>query len=116
MVLISLCTQTTKFLSGHNQIIGGIVITNRDDIRDHLKHIQMSVGAVPSPFDCWLCLLGVKTLSLRMEKCCDNALKIAQFLSEHSAIQVVKYPGLESHPEHEIAKKTNEEVWFNDYF
>ncbi|MFP6745056.1 MAG: aminotransferase class I/II-fold pyridoxal phosphate-dependent enzyme, partial [Alphaproteobacteria bacterium] len=70
---------TTKYLSGHNQIIGGIVVTNRDDIRDQLKFIQKTIGAVSSPFDCWLTLLGLKTLSLRMERHSSNAQQVAEF-------------------------------------
>jgi len=95
---------TTKYLSGHNQIIGGIVITNREDIRDQLKFLQKSVGAVSSPFDCWLTLLGVKTLHLRMERHAANAQRVAEFLEAHDKIARVIYPGLESHAQHDIAK------------
>ena len=95
---------TTKYLSGHNQIIGGIVVTNRDDIRDQLKFIQKTIGAVSSPFDCWLTLLGLKTLSLRMERHSANAQQVAEFLEAHPKVAKVIYPGLESHPQHAIAK------------
>ena len=95
---------TTKYLSGHNQIIGGIVITNRDDIRDQLKFLQKSVGAVSSPFDCWLTLLGVKTLALRMERHAANAQRVAEFLEAHEKVARVIYPGLDSHDQQEIAK------------
>ena len=95
---------TTKYLSGHNQIIGGIVITNREDIRDQLKFLQKSVGAVSSPFDCWLTLLGVKTLHLRMERHAANAQRVAEFLEAHPKVARVIYPGLASHAQHEIAK------------
>ena len=95
---------TTKYLSGHNQIIGGIIVTNRDDIRDQLKFLQKSVGAVSSPFDCWLTLLGVKTLHLRMERHAANAQRVAEFLEAHPKIARVIYPGLASHAQHEIAK------------
>ncbi len=95
---------TTKYLSGHNQIIGGIVITNREDIRDQLKFIQKTIGAVSSPFDCWLTLLGLKTLSLRMERQSSNAQQVAEFLEAHDKVSNVIYPGLESHPQHDIAK------------
>ena len=95
---------TTKYLSGHNQIIGGIVITNREDIRDQLKFLQKSVGAVSSPFDCWLTLLGVKTLHLRMERHAANAQRVAEFLEAHDKVARVIYPGLESHAQHNIAK------------
>jgi len=94
---------TTKYLSGHNQIIGGIVITNDESMYEKLKFVQKTVGAVPSPFDCWLTLLGIKTLSLRMERHCQNALAVAEFLEAHSKVEKVTYPGLKSHPQHHIA-------------
>ena len=96
---------TTKYLSGHNQIIGGVLITNDDELNEKFKFIQKSVGAVPSPFDCWLTLLGIKTLSVRMQRHCDNAQVIAQFLEDHHQIEKVTYPGLPSHPQYEIAKE-----------
>ena len=95
---------TTKYLSGHNQIIGGAVITNRDDIFDELKFIQKTIGAVPSPFDCWLTLMGLKTLHLRMARHAESAQKIAEFLEGHAKVARVVYPGLASHPQHAIAK------------
>lgn len=95
---------TTKYLSGHNQIIGGIVVTDREDVRDRLKFLQKSVGAVSSPFDCWLTLLGVKTLHLRMERHAANAGKVAEFLEAHDKVARVAYPGLASHPQHDVAK------------
>ncbi len=95
---------TTKYLSGHNQLIGGIVITNRKDILEEMKFVQKTIGAVPSPFDCWLTLLGVKTLHLRMEKHACNAQAVAEFLEAHAKVEKVNYPGLPSHPQHEIAK------------
>jgi len=96
---------TTKYLSGHNQIIGGVLITNDESLDERFKYIQKSVGAVPSPFDCWLTLLGLKTLSLRMQRHCDNALEIASYLEAHDKIATVTYPGLPSHPQHTIAKE-----------
>jgi cystathionine gamma-lyase len=96
---------TTKYLSGHNQIIGGAVVVQSDELRDHLKFIQKSVGAVPSPFDCWLTMLGIKTLSIRMERHSENALKVARFLEEHEKVAWVRYPGLKSHPQHEVAAR-----------
>jgi cystathionine beta-lyase/cystathionine gamma-synthase len=96
---------TTKYLSGHNQIIGGAVITNREDLFEQLKFVQKSVGAVSSPFDCWLTLLGIKTLPLRMDKHSANGMQVAHFLEGHSKIQKVIYPGLASHPQHEIAAR-----------
>jgi cystathionine gamma-lyase len=95
---------TTKYLSGHNQLIGGIVITDRQDIFDSLKFVQKTVGAVPSPFDCWLTLLGLKTLHLRMERHAANAQRVAEFLEAHPQVARVSYPGLPSHPQHDIAK------------
>lgn len=95
---------TTKYLSGHNQIIGGIVVTDREDVRDRLKFLQKSVGAVSSPFDCWLTLLGVKTLHLRMERHAANAGKVAEFLEAHDKVARVAYPGLASHPQHGVAR------------
>ena len=96
---------TTKYLSGHNQIIGGVLITNDEKLNEKFKFIQKSVGAVPSPFDCWLTLLGIKTLSVRMNRHCENAQAIAEFLEAHSKVKRVTYPGLPSHPQYDIAKK-----------
>jgi cystathionine gamma-lyase len=96
---------TTKYLSGHNQLIGGVVITNDDDIFQKVKFIQKSVGAVPSPFDCWLTLLGIKTLHVRMERHCANGMAVAKFLEEHPKVARVSYPGLPSHPQHDIARR-----------
>ena len=95
---------TTKYLSGHNQIIGGVLITNDNELSEKFKFIQKTVGAVPSPFDCWLTLLGIKTLSLRMSRHCENAQAIAEFLEAHSKVERVTYPGLASHPQYAIAK------------
>ena len=95
---------TTKYLSGHNQIIGGALITNNEELAEKFKFIQKSVGAVPSPFDCWLTLTGIKTLSIRMKRHCENALSIAEFLENHPSVEKVTYPGLSSHPQHDIAK------------
>lgn len=96
---------TTKYLSGHNQLIGGVVITNREDLFDQLKFVQKTIGAVPSPFDCWLTILGIKTLDLRMKKHDSNAQTVAEYLEAHPKILSVTYPGLPSHPAHETAKK-----------
>ena len=96
---------TTKYLSGHNLIIGGAIITDNKEIHDHMKFIQKSIGAVPSPFDSWLTLVGLKTLSLRMDRHCSNAMEIAVFLEGHEKVESVTYPGLESHPQHSIAKE-----------
>ncbi len=95
---------TTKYLSGHNQIIGGALITNRDDIAEEMRFIQKTIGAVPSPFDCWLTMLGIKTLSLRMQRHAASAQKVAEFLEAHPKVQRVTYPGLPSHPQYAVAK------------
>jgi cystathionine gamma-lyase len=95
---------TTKYLSGHNQLIGGLVVTNRKDIYDEMKFIQKTIGAVPSPFDCWLTLLGVKTLHLRMQRHAASAQRVAEYLESHPKVARVTYPGLPSHPQYEIAK------------
>ena len=96
---------TTKYLSGHNQLIGGVVITTREDLFDQLKFVQKSIGAVPGPFDCWLTILGIKTLDLRMKKHDSNAQTVAEYLEAHPKVLSVTYPGLPSHPAHETAKK-----------
>ena len=96
---------TTKYLSGHNQLIGGVVITNREDLFDQLKFVQKSIGAVPGPFDCWLTMRGLKTLAVRMREHERNATRLAQWLEEHDQVERVIYPGLPSHPHHELAKK-----------
>ena len=96
---------TTKYLSGHNQIIGGVLITNSEELAEKIKFIQKTVGAVPSPFDCWLTLMGIKTLSLRVDRHCENAQAIAEFLESHSKVERVTYPGLKSHPQHDIANE-----------
>ncbi len=96
---------TTKYLSGHNQIIGGSIHTNNEEIFDKMKFIQKTIGAVPSPFDCWLTTLGLRTLHLRMQRHNENAQQIAEFLENHPKVSRVSYPGLKSHPGHEIAKQ-----------
>jgi cystathionine beta-lyase/cystathionine gamma-synthase len=95
----------TKYISGHNQIIGGAVLTNDEDTFNQLKFFQKSIGAVSSPFDCWLTLLGIKTLPLRMAKHSENGMAVAKFLEDHPKVDRVSYPGLPSHPQHEIAKR-----------
>jgi len=96
---------TTKYLSGHNQLIGGVMITNREELFNEMKFIQKTIGAVPAPFDCWLTLLGLKTLHLRMARHAENAQKVAEFLEAHPKVEKVTYPGLPSHPKHDVAKK-----------
>jgi len=96
---------TTKYLGGHADILGGAVVTRRDDLHEKLKFAQNALGAVPSPFDCWLVLRGVKTLAVRIERHCDNAEALAKFLAEHRKIERVLYPGLVGHPGHGMAKR-----------
>jgi len=96
---------TTKYLSGHNQLIGGVVITNREDLFEQLKFVQKTIGAVPGPFDCWLTILGVKTLDLRMKKHAANAQAVAEYLEAHPKVSTVTFPGLPSHPMHKVAKE-----------
>src|SRR5438128_2947433 len=94
---------TTKYLGGHSDVIGGFVATNDPTIAERLYFLQKSLGAVPGPFDCWLVLRGVKTLAVRMRQHCENARTVVAFLEQHDAVERVLYPGLESHPGHEIA-------------
>ena len=96
---------TTKYITGHSQLIGGILITNREDLANKLKFAQKTIGAIPSPFDCWLTLLGVKTLDVRMKKHEENAIKVAEFLNNHPKISSLTYPGLSSHPMYHVAKE-----------
>jgi cystathionine gamma-lyase len=99
---------TTKYLSGHNLIIGGMQLTNDAALHERFKFCQKAVGAVPSPFDCWLTMEGLKTLSLRMARHSHNAMRVAQFLEAHPKVQMVTYPGLESHPMHDVAARQME--------
>ena len=95
---------TTKYLGGHSDVTGGAVVTKADDaFFQKIKLIQTSGGAVPSPFDCWLVLRGVRTLPYRMRAHSENAARVASFLSRHPAVDAVHYPGLEDHPGHQIA-------------
>ena len=94
---------TTKYLGGHSDVIGGFVATNDDAIGERLRFLQKSLGAVPGPFDAWLVLRGIKTLAVRMRQHCENARAIAAFLDGHPAVERVLYPGLASHPGHEVA-------------
>lgn len=95
----------TKYLGGHSDVVHGCVITSNKEIADKLRFIQNAAGAVPGPMDCFLILRGIKTLHLRVQRSCENAEKIAQFLVAHPKVSKVYYPGLENHPNHEIAKK-----------
>jgi cystathionine beta-lyase/cystathionine gamma-synthase len=95
---------TTKYISGHSDVVGGAVICRDPDIHAFIFEYIKTTGACPSPFDCWLSLRGLKTLAVRMKAHCENALAIAKFLESHPMVERVNYPGLESHPDHEIAK------------
>ncbi|MBV9621038.1 MAG: PLP-dependent transferase [Gammaproteobacteria bacterium] len=97
---------TTKFLNGHSDSIGGAAVLREDAaLAERLAYLQNALGAVPGPFDSFLTLRGIKTLALRMERHCANALAIAQFLEGHPAIERVYYPGLPSHPQHALARR-----------
>jgi cystathionine beta-lyase/cystathionine gamma-synthase len=96
---------TTKYLGGHSDVIGGFAATNDPTVAERLYFLQKSLGAVPGPFDCWLVLRGVKTLALRMEKHCENAMAIAVWLQRRGGVEHVYYPGLPSHPGHAIAAR-----------
>jgi cystathionine gamma-lyase len=96
----------TKYLNGHSDIIGGIAVAGSNtELADRLAFLQNAVGGVPSPFDSFLALRGLKTLHLRMQKHCDNAQELATWLEGHSSVERVIYPGLNSHPQHELAKR-----------
>ena len=95
----------TKYINGHSDVIGGAVITNDDELAEQFQFLQFAAGAVQSPFDCYLANRGIKTLELRMHRHQENALKIAAFLESHKKVDRVLYPGLPSHPNHELASQ-----------
>jgi cystathionine gamma-lyase len=94
---------TTKYINGHSDVVGGAALTSDDAIWEALKFYQNAAGGVPSPFDAWLTLRGVKTLAVRMRQHCENAMQVARFLEGHPSVRRVYYPGLESHPDHALA-------------
>jgi cystathionine beta-lyase/cystathionine gamma-synthase len=96
---------TTKYLGGHSDVVGGIIVTNNEEISEKIKFAQNAMGAVPGPFDCWLVLRSTKTLALRMKQHNENAIQIAKFLAKHSKIEKVYYPGLETHSQYQLAKR-----------
>lgn len=96
---------STKYLGGHSDVVGGVLAMNDKAIYDELKFLQNAVGAVPGPLDCFLVLRGIKTLGIRMERHSANAMQIAQFLEDQGAVKQVLYPGLESHPQYDLAKR-----------
>ena len=95
----------TKYLAGHSDVVMGAIVLNSKEVYDQLRFIQNACGAVPGPQDCFLVLRGIKTLHLRMERHCQNAQSVAHFLSSHPKVEKVYWPGLEEHPNHQIAKK-----------
>ena len=95
----------TKYLNGHSDIIGGIVVCGNEELTEPLRFLQNAVGAIASPFDCFLALRGLKTLGIRMERHTENATIIAQWLDRHPKIERVIYPGLPSHPQHYLARR-----------
>jgi cystathionine beta-lyase/cystathionine gamma-synthase len=94
---------TTKYLNGHSDMVGGLVITDREDLAERIGFLQNASGAVPGPMDCWLALRGTKTLPLRMRQHDANGRRIAEWLTTQPAVKKVYYPGLPSHPQHELA-------------
>lgn len=96
---------TTKYLNGHSDMVGGALLTSRDDLAERIAFLQNAAGGVPGPFDCWLALRGVKTLPLRMRAHCDNAMQLARWLDGRKDVTRVYYPGLPEHPQHELAKR-----------
>ena len=97
---------TTKYLNGHSDVVGGVVVAGQEgEVADQLTFLQNAIGSVAGPFDSFLALRGVKTLALRMERHCSNAMAIAQRLAAHPGVKQVIYPGLASHPQHELAKR-----------
>jgi cystathionine gamma-synthase len=94
---------TTKYLGGHSDVVGGALITAEDGIAEQIAYTQNATGAVPGPFDAWLTLRGIKTLAVRMDRHCANAMRIAEMLVDHPAVAQVFYPGLPTHPGHKTA-------------
>jgi cystathionine gamma-lyase len=96
---------TTKYINGHSDVIGGAVVLNNEEVYESIKFYENAAGGVPSPFDAWLTLRGIKTLAVRMRQHEENARLVARFLEEHPRVEKVYYPGLPSHPDHELAKR-----------
>jgi len=96
---------TTKYLGGHSDVVGGALVTSDAELGEQLAYHQNAMGSVAGPFDAWLVLRGIKTLAVRMDRHCDNAERIVGYLSEHKKVASVLYPGLDTHPGHEIAAK-----------
>ncbi|MFN2137715.1 MAG: cystathionine gamma-synthase [Candidatus Promineifilaceae bacterium] len=96
---------TTKYIGGHSDAVGGAVVLNDPEIYERLKYLQNAIGAVPGPLDCFLLLRGIRTLALRMAQHSANGEQLALFLAKHPAVRELYYPGLESHPQHELARR-----------
>ena len=96
---------STKYLGGHSDVVGGFVAVDDAELADEVRFLQNAMGAVPSPFDCYLVLRGVKTLAVRMDRHCANARAVVQMLREHDAVSEVLYPGLADHPGHDVARR-----------
>ena len=96
---------TTKFLNGHSDSVGGVVVSNSDEFATQIGFLQNAVGAILSPFDSWLVLRGVKTLAVRMRQHEENGVAMASYLANHRKVKKVYYPGLPDHPQHELAKR-----------
>jgi cystathionine beta-lyase/cystathionine gamma-synthase len=96
---------TTKFLNGHSDGLGGVVVCTAEDQAEQLAFIQKAAGAIMSPFECWLVLRGVKTLAVRMQRHDENGRRVAAYLAAHKRVKAVFYPGLPNHPQHQLAKK-----------
>ena len=101
---------STKYIGGHSDVLGGAIVTRDDELASQLYFIQKSGGAVPSPFDCWLLLRSTKTLALRVKKASENALLLAQMLDDHPSVLHTIYPGLQNHPQHQLAKRQQKEA------
>jgi cystathionine beta-lyase/cystathionine gamma-synthase len=95
----------TKYLNGHSDVVMGAVVTSNDELFKQLHYLQNAVGAIPGPQDCFLVLRGIKTLHLRVQRACDNAKQIVDFLQDHPAVSKVYYPGMKDHPNHAIATR-----------
>ena len=96
---------STKYLGGHSDVVGGFIAVDDDGLAEQLAFVQNAAGAVPSPFDCYLLLRGIKTLGVRMDRHCDNAAEVASYLDDHPAVARVLYPGLVDHPDHQVATR-----------
>ena len=96
---------TTKYIGGHSDVVGGALITMDEEMFEKLKHYQNAIGAIPSPYDCFMTMRGIDTLPVRMEKHQENAMAVAAFLETHDGVEKVIYPGLTSHPQHELGKR-----------